>query len=430
MTEPLLTPIPSSTRRARLADWLGLNRATVAVLVIIGCLGLSEEVWSPFLSLALNEQTRAVLKTVQFVGLIGFARNLLEGFGYIIGGTVAHRMGARLALAVSAIPMTIGVAIMLAITSPWAIVFGALLMTNWEPLSVPATFDVVGSEVPKNRRTIAFAVQSIQKRLPKIIGPALGGAVFAWMGYWANLTIALLLVAIAVILQLSLTKHMRPKTTPAHVPVRDVIRHMPRELRMLLSAEIFIRWGDWFVRDFAALYVLILMTSRFGWSATATGATIGLLIALTNVTALATYVPVAKWVDRSPSPRPFIGLTFFLFAIFPICLVAMPRVAVWAGAPAVWGLVVAYVLNGLREIGEPARKALISGGFPPEVRARAVGLYWGARSFAFCLAPLVAAALWNRVGPERTFLIGGGIGLLGTIWYALTGAQQASSTRP
>ena len=48
-------------------------------------------------------------------------------------------------------------------------------MTNWEPLSVPATFDIVGSEVPKNRRTIAFAVQSIQKRLPKVIGPAVGG---------------------------------------------------------------------------------------------------------------------------------------------------------------------------------------------------------------------------------------------------------------
>ena len=62
-------------------------------------------------------------------------------------------------------------------------------MTNRAPLSVPATFDVVGSEVPKNRRTIAFAVQSIQKRLPKVIGPAIGGALLA-VGFWLNLTIA------------------------------------------------------------------------------------------------------------------------------------------------------------------------------------------------------------------------------------------------
>src|ERR1044071_1543887 len=116
MTEPLLTPLPRS-RRSRLADWLGLNRATVAVLVIIGCLGLSEEIWSNFVSLALNEQTKAVLKAGMFVGLLGFAKSLLEGFGYVIGGTVAHRMGARLALAVSAIPMAIGVSIVLSIRS-------------------------------------------------------------------------------------------------------------------------------------------------------------------------------------------------------------------------------------------------------------------------------------------------------------------------
>ena len=31
--------------RSRLADWFGLNRATVAVLAVIGCLGLSEELF-------------------------------------------------------------------------------------------------------------------------------------------------------------------------------------------------------------------------------------------------------------------------------------------------------------------------------------------------------------------------------------------------
>jgi len=32
------------------------------------------------------------------------------------------------------------------------------------------------------------------------------------------------------------------------------------------------------------------------------------------------------------------------------------------------------VLNGLRELGEPARKAMISGGFSSDIRARAIGL--------------------------------------------------------
>jgi predicted MFS family arabinose efflux permease len=421
MSEPATQTVP---QRESVASWLGLNRATLAVLVVIGCLGLSEEIWSNFLSIYFKDLTASVLKAAAFIGVIAAIKNLLEGFGYIIGGSVAHRMGPRIALAVSALPMTIGFTVMLSTRDPWAIAFGALLMTNWEPLSVPATFDIVGSEVPKNRRTIAFAIQSIQKRLPKVIGPAVGGAVFVAIGYWLNLTLAFGLVGLSVILQLALMKRMRAKKDPEHVPFRTILANMPRELRLLLSAEIFIRWGDWFARDFAVLYVVAVLTQRFGWAEGRATETAAGLLALMNLTALATYVPVAKWVDRSSSPRPFIGTTFLLFAVFPIFLVTLPKLSVALGIPVMVGLVVTFIVNGLREIGEPARKALISTGFPPEVRARAVGLYWGLRSFAFFPAPLVAAYLWQKIGPDFTFLIGGAIGLIGTVWYGISNRRK------
>ncbi len=410
-------PAPKETA----AQWLGLNRATLGVLAMIGCLGLSEEIWATYLALHLADQTASVLKAAQYIGVIAFAQNLLEGFGYLIGGSLAQRLGARRALTLSAIPPAIGFTVMLTSQSPWAIAFGAVLMTSWDPLSVPATFDVVGSGVPKNRRTIAFALQSMQKRLPKVFGPAIGAAVFVAFGYLANIALAFALLALAVLLQLLLSKRMRPKAVPAPVPFATILRGLSPELRMLLSAEIFIRWGDWFVRSFSALYVYSLLTGELGWTTASAAASVGILIAITNLTALATYIPVGKWVDRSPSPRPFIGLTFLLFALFPICLVLLPRAALWAGWPVMAGLVLTYTLNGLREIGEPARKALITNGFAPELRARGIGLYWGLRSFAFCPAPLVAAYLWTTVGPEPTFLIGGAIGLIGTAWFAFVG---------
>jgi MFS family permease len=425
-------PGPGASRAERAADWLGLNRPALAVLAVIGCLGLSEEIWANFVSLHLRDQARAadaaaaVVEAATYVGLLSFAKNLLEGFGYIAGGTIAHRLGPRIALAVSAAPMAAGFLIMLAGSGPWPIVIGALLMTNWEPLSVPATFDVVGSEVRKERRTIAFAMQSIQKRLPKIAGPAIGGLAFALAGFWLNLTLAFALVGLAVVLQLVLTSRLRPKPEPAHVPLRTILRTMPPDLKRLLTAEIFIRWGDWFARDFAVLYVVSLLTTEWGWTDQAASATAGWLLAIMGVTALVTYVPIAKWVDRSPSPKPFIGTTFLLFSLFPICLVLLPKACAYFGVPVLAGLAVTYAINGLRELGEPARKALISMGFPPEIRARAIGLYWGVRSFAFCLAPLVAAMLWARLGPDATFLIGGGIGLLGTIWYQFSGLANSA----
>jgi MFS family permease len=409
--------------RATVADWLGLNRATLGVLAVIFCLGLSEELWSDFLSLHLRDRAaaagaaNAVASAAIYMGLVAFAKNILEGIAYIAGGSLAHRLGARVALAISAAPMAVGFAIMLLSRHPMAIAAGALLLTNWEPLSVPATFEVVGSEVRKERRTIAFAMQSINKRLPKMIGPAIGGLAIGAVGYWLNLTLAMVFLALSVIVQLVLTNRMRPKAVPEHVPLREILRLMPRQLRLLLRAEIFIRWGDWFARDFAVLYVVNLLVTRYGWTERAAAATAGYLLAVMAATALATYVPVAKLVDRSDSPQPFIGLTFILFALFPICLVVLPKLADRAGVPVIAGLVMTYVLNGLREIGEPARKALISGGFPPNVRARGIGLYWGLRSFAFCPAPLVAAWLWTVVGPDITFLVGGAIGLAGTSLY-------------
>src|SRR5262249_9261915 len=88
--------------------------------------------------------------------------------------------------------------------------------------------------------------------------------------------------------------------------------------------------------------------------------------------------------------EPFIGLTFVFFALFPLALALAPGPA--------W-LPLAFVVYGLREIGEPARKALITSLLPEPVRARGVGLYWGLRSFAVCWACLAGAAVWQAGGP-------------------------------
>lgn len=413
----------------RVADFLGLNRAAAAVLVVIGCLGLAEEIWANFLAIHLkntlagagsSSAPAAVAQAALYMGVIASIKNLLEGVGYIAGGRLAHHLGPRVALAMSAAPMILGFTLMLAVPSPWAIAAGALLMTNWEPLSVPATFEVVGATVTPKRRTTAFALQSIQKRLPKVIGPAIGGVVFGAVGYWGNLALAFGLVGLAVVLQLALTSRLRPRDAGGPIAAATAAGRtfrIPPALRRLLMAEIFVRWGDWFARDFAVLYVVTLLVRQWGWREPAAVQSAGGLLSLMAITALATYLPTAKWVDRSVSPKPFIAVTFLLFSLFPICLVLLPRLCAWMGWPVMAGLGVAFLINGLREFGEPARKALITAGFPPESRARGVGLYWGLRSFAFFPAPIVAAILWRAIGPDATFLIGGAIGLVGTATY-------------
>ena len=318
------------------AEWLGINRAMMAVLVVTAGMGLSEEIWRNFLSLHLKDTTGDVLTAAKYMGIFAVFVNFMEGFGYIIGGQVAHRLGARSAMLVSALPMVLGFSILLAAHQPWLIIIGALFITNWEPLSVPATFEVVGNEVAQDRRTIAFSVQSIQKRMPKVLGPLIGGLVMM-AGYWLNLILAFGLVFITSLIQFRLLNKLKPTNDPAKIPFRQLLRDIPPDLRRLFTAEIILRWGDWFVRDFAVLYVVgVLLRSK---------AEAGILLAVTSLTALITYIPIGKLVDRAKSPRPFIGITFALFALFPLNLVLLPRYLPGLGIPVMAALVIVFILK-------------------------------------------------------------------------------------
>jgi hypothetical protein len=81
-------------------------------------------------------------------------------------------------------------------------------------------------------------------------------------------------------------------------------------------------------------------------------------------------------------------------------------------------LVLAFVVGGLREIGEPARKALIVSAVEPALRARSIGLYYLIRSVAIAPAAFVGGLLW-RVRPSLPFLIAGAIGLAGTALFSV-----------
>src|SRR5205814_2172539 len=142
--------------------------------------------------------------------------------------------------------------------------------------------------------------------------------------------------------------------------------------------------------------------------------------AVQNFTALLTYLPVGGLTGRH-GLRPFIGVTFVFFALFPLALALAP-------VPDVPWLFVAFVVYGLREIGEPARKALITTSLPEEVRARGVGLYWGLRCFATCWASLVGAWLWITFGAHTLLFVAFGLGVVGAVvfylgvWLGKTGA--------
>jgi predicted MFS family arabinose efflux permease len=221
-------------------------------------------------------------------------------------------------------------------------------------------------------------------------------------------TISLLLGVASLAIQIRWMPHHPP--APPGPGTRAVLAQFPPTLRRLLLAEVFTRWCDWLVREFVVLYLLGTRGVDI--------ATIGLLFALQNGTALVTYLPVGR-LTAAVGLQPFIGLTFVFFALFPLTL---------AVAPDGWGLAVAFVVYGLREIGEPARKALITSLVPRDVRAQGVGLYWGIRSVAVCWASLVGALVWIWLGPTALLLLAFLLGAVGTaVYYALAREPRATA---
>lgn len=106
--------------------------------------------------------------------------------------------------------------------------------------------------------------------------------------------------------------------------------------------------------------------------------------------------------------------TFLAFSLFPLAV---------AWASGFGTLVAAFVIGGLREIGEPARKALIVDLAEPHLRARSVGLYYLIRSLAVSPAALVGGALWV-IAPRLPFLAAAAVGVVGTIVFAATVSEE------
>jgi predicted MFS family arabinose efflux permease len=408
--------------RRSLTQFLALNRTVAIVLVTVLFFGLGEELWSKFMPVYLQAQSKQLAReaipglaitgqTLFLVGAYCCLLNLFEGFCFLGGGQVTARLGDRGSLIVFALMTISGYVLFLTVPMYWATVLAALLILGWEPLSVPVTFTTVGSTVDRSRQGMAFAIQSIQKRLPKILGPLIAGFVLAHFeqsvpsldaahiaGMRALVALALALGLISLLIQVRWMPHR--KAPPAGPPTSKILRQMHPTLRRLLLAEVFTRWCDWLVREFVVLYVVLVR----GVSVEMAGG----LFAVQNVTALLTYLPIGR-MTVSVGLQPFIGLTFVFFALFPLVLVLVPDS---------W-LVLAFLVYGLREIGEPARKALITSLMPEAVRARGVGLYWGLRSFAICWASLVGAALWYAFGPETLLYTAFALGCVGAgIFYA------------
>src|SRR5215217_1535120 len=368
--------------RQRLTHTLGLEPNVVVVSAAMFLMGLGENFWRRFLPKYLE----ALGAPVTAIGLFGTTEDLLDGVYQYPGGWVADRYGRRHALLLFVALAAAGYALLFAAAS-WRFVFlGLVFVMAWTSMASPTLFAVIGDALPRERRTMGFTVQSVLRRVPIAVAPTLGGLAIAAYGIRAGVRLGLVISVVLATVTLAVAARVRIPVVADEAPtgVRGVWRSLPSPLRWLLLSDVFIRTCEGMVGVFLVLYAIDVV----GISAPQFGA----LIAVQSVTAILSYFPAARLADRT-GRKPFVIATFVAFSLFPLAVVLSGSFT--------W-LLAAFVVGGLRELGEPARKALIVDLARPGLRARSIGLYYLVRSVTIAPAAFVGGLLW-KVAPALPF---------------------------
>jgi MFS family permease len=401
-----------STRASRCFRFFGLQRSTVGALAMVVLVGMGERMAERFLPIYIMALGGGVLA----IGLLQAMDNLLSALYSFPGGYLADRIGIKKSLLIFNLVAMAGFALVILIPTWQAVLIGAVFFISWSAISLPAAMSLTYKVLPQNKRIMGVSMHSLVRRIPMALGPLLGGL---FIGIWGErdgvrfaFGAALALAAVALILQQRMIADDTRGTnsaaqtcdlTPEKNPLK-LLRLMNPSMKGLLVTDILVRFCEQIPYAFVVVWCIKTIAQPVS------ALQFGLLTTIEMATAVLVYIPVAYLADRS-TKKPFVLMTFVFFTLFPLVLL-YSRSFGW--------LIAAFVLRGLKEFGEPTRKALIMDLSPDACKAGMFGLYYLIRDVFVSFAALGGAFLWH-ISPQTNFITAFVCGVLGTVGFALFG---------
>jgi MFS family permease len=395
----------TSTLRSKVVDYLSLERNVSLASAAVFILGFGEELWKKFLPKYLE----ALGASTGVIGLFGTAEDFFDAIYQYPGGWMADRLGRRRAFLTFVALASAGYIVYL-VSPSWPFVFlGLGLVMAWQSMASPGIFALIGDALPRERRAMGFTLQSILKRVPIVIAPVAGGVLIGSLGVVNGIHVALLitlglgLATMILVSRISIT--VKASQTTGIIGVWQTFH---TALKRLLISDVIIRTCEGMTGVLTILYVTNVQHFTIKQY--------GTLVAIQMITSILVYIPAGKIADRV-GRKPFVIATFVSFALFPLAIIAASGFLL---------IILAFVIGGLREIGEPSRKAMIVDFAEDNVRARSVGLYYLIRSLSITPAAAIGGLLWN-LAPQVPFIVAGVIGVIGTIVFAVTVEEKYAS---
>ena len=392
------------SRWKNISEFLALRRNISLLLIALLLAGTGEKLWLGFAPKYIETLGGSIL----IIGLFDALQTFLGAVYAYPGGWLTDHWGQRKSLLLFSAISIAGYILVLVWQSWLALLLGSFLFLAWSALSLPATLSVIATSLQSHRHTMGVGVQSMIRRVPMMLGPLIGGWLLTRFGWTDGVRYALALCIVMSLFTAAFqwfmfesdgkTVAQNKNSSATAISFLGVVKTFTPALRELLVSDILIRFCERIPYAFIILWAMDhggLTAQQFGY-----------LVTFEMVTAMLCYIPVAHLADKY-GRRPFVLITFIFFTLFPVTLL-------WAH-DFKW-LALAFVVRGLKEFGEPARKALIIGEAVSELRARTYGAYYLIRDCTVTSGSFLGAWLWS-VSPSANFIGAAVCGALGTLWF-------------
>ncbi len=360
------------------------------------------------------------------LGIIEGIAESVASFAKLVSGYLADRVRRRKPVVVSGYVVANAVKPILALTSSWRQVLAIRFADRVAKGIRGTTRDVMlADSVDPSRIGSAYGLLQAMDSAGAIVGPLLAlvllphyglRGVFWFAGIPGALCIAVALIGIREVKTSRERSGGKPggsqtktRATNPEAGVTIWRPHFPGKFYLVLLAVTLFSLGN------SSDMFLVLRAQTIGIP-TSHAPLLGLVF---NLTYTLLSWPAGRLSDRF-SRRVMAAAGYLVFAaVYLVFGMATSALAIWL-AMASYGLF--YALTN------PVLKALVVEVVAPELRGRALGLYFFVSSVAILLASLLTGELWKHYGPRVPFCLSAGIAFASATLLLISRTAQATET--
>lgn len=385
----------------------GATSGVASLIFTVILVGLGERIGERFLPVYLISAGASLFAP----SLLNALDNFLSAIYSFPGGWISSKVGYKKALLYFNIFAIIGYLIVIIFPGWIPVIIGSVFFLSWSSLSMPAYMDLIRNEIPKNKQVMGISIHSLIKRVPMAIGPLLGGVLVDKLGIQNGIRIAFIIATccsiFGIIIQQSALKDEVKDVKKSEGFPKIFPWQFPKEMQVILISDILAKFCSQIPYAYIAIWAM-----EYEKGAKINATLFGSLTTIEMVCAILSYILIGVLGDKFKK-KPFVLSTFILYTIFPIVLFFARSFPL---------LIIAFVIRGFKEFGEPARKSQIMDFAPEGEKALYFGAFYLYRDVVVTLGVCLGGILW-MINPELNLLVATCFGLLSCLVYSIFGKE-------